>query len=47
MAHPLIYPLGGKAKVCIARNGVTTGPLNTLFPFTEVLDGADAFISSR
>lgn len=37
---------GQTAKVCIVRNGVATGP-NTLFPFTEVLDEADTYLTPK
>jgi len=45
-AHPTVYVLGGKAKVCVARSGVLSDG-GVLFPFAEFLDEADTFISPR
>jgi hypothetical protein len=40
-----VYPLAGKAKMCVSQQGFTTGAGNTLFPWTEVVDQADAYIT--
>ena len=46
-AHPSVYPLGGTARVCVSQQGFATGAGNTIFPWTEFVDEADAYLQGR
>jgi len=48
-AHPTVYYLDDAAhpaKMCISQQGFSTGPGNTIFPWSEIVDQADGFTRS-
>jgi len=47
LAHPLVYPLGGKAKMCISGQFFTPGAGNKVYQVTEFVDLADGFGAPR
>lgn len=49
IANPNVYYLNdanNPAKMCVSQQGYSSGPGNTVYPWTEIVDQADGFIKS-